>query len=429
MRITRSIAVLTVAATGALGALPVTASAAPTLAAVTPAQVVVGDTTVITGATEPLSAGAQVRIEQRQGTKWSQLGPVATTTPTGTWAVTARPTQGGPIRAVLLSDASRSPEAAIAVQPKVLSRTLLRGPVYPFLGTRATWRVAPATYSGPVRIQLTIDRRDAGWVRGIARNGTVSAKLPTNGVGGFRATLQLPQTATFAAATDSKLTFAVRGRRVGPGASATWVRALRAGLQFRGVYTPSSGGFGSQMGDSVIAFHKAYGRPRTTTFEASDWKRLTRNRIMPRYKGTGLHIEVDKGRQLLMQVKNGKVTMAVHISSGRTGNTPVGTHSILWKGNSVPSLYGSMLYKSMAFIGAYAIHGYPSVPTSPASHGCVRVPMWIAARLYARSPVGTKVHVYEGPGGTSQSIGRALAGMSDRPELTGVNPARWADER
>ena len=43
----------------------------------------------------------------------------------------------------------------------------------------------------------------------------------------------------------------------------------------------------------------------------------------------------------------------------------------------------------------YAIHGFPSVPTYPASHGCVRIPIWIADWLYQQSPVGERVYVYE----------------------------------
>ena len=48
--------------------------------------------------------------------------------------------------------------------------------------------------------------------------------------------------------------------------------------------------------------------------------------------------------------------------------------------------------------------------------------------------VGTPVLVYEGPGKTHSSIGRSSAARTqhaagrDVPELTGVNPARWADE-
>jgi lipoprotein-anchoring transpeptidase ErfK/SrfK len=34
------------------------------------------------------------------------------------------------------------------------------------------------------------------------------------------------------------------------------------------------------------------------------------------------------------------------------------------------------------------------VPPYPASHGCVRVPMWIAATLSATNPYGETVYVY-----------------------------------
>jgi lipoprotein-anchoring transpeptidase ErfK/SrfK len=48
----------------------------------------------------------------------------------------------------------------------------------------------------------------------------------------------------------------------------------------------------------------------------------------------------------------------------------------------------------MYFTGGYAIHGNPSVPPYPASHGCVRVPMWAAPVLYDEMPDGTVVYVY-----------------------------------
>lgn len=409
---------------------PNAAVAVPTISALAPASVLAGDSVVATGTVSPVAAGELVQLEQQLHGSWTKVGQLASTDAAGTWRVTFNPRASGQVRATQLSNAGgSSTEIAVAVAPRILSASRARGMVYPFLGTRATWRVAPATYpDGRVRIDLSIDRRSAGSVRATIRNGVVTSMLPTRGVGRFNAKLVLPARGGFAATSaTTPLTFAVRGVRVGSGSSRTWNRSLRAALRFRGVHVPGGTRFDSRMGDSVIAFHKAYGRPRTTTFEASDWKRLTRSAIAVRNRSRGLHIEIDKGRQILMQVKNGRPVMVIHVSTGRTGNTPVGRHSILWKGNWVPSLYGSMLYKSMAIRGAYAIHGYPSVPTSPASAGCVRVPMWIAATLYRRSPVGTPVFVYEGPGSTRPSIGRS-GRTTDVPELTGVDPARWADE-
>ena len=49
---------------------------------------------------------------------------------------------------------------------------------------------------------------------------------------------------------------------------------------------------------------------------------------------------------------------------------------------------------SSYFIGGYAIHGYVSVPTFPASHGCVRVPIPNARSIYDWLRIGDRVDVY-----------------------------------
>lgn len=423
--------ILTALATGiVLLALPASAGAVPTITTVDPIKVVAGSTTTVSGSVDTAVAGEQVQVEQQVGATWTAVGAAVTTGVGGAWAVTFEPEVGGAIRATQLTGTGgSSAETTIAVVPRLLTSSVQRGRVYPFLGARASWRVAGGYPDGRVRIDLRIDGRRAGSVRATIRDQRLTTTLPTNGVGRFEARLVLPARGGLHTATFAPLRFRVTGERVGSGASATWNRSLRAALRFRGFHVPSSGSFDYRMGDAVIAFHKAYGRARTSTFERSDWVRLTRDRVQVRdRRSRGMHIEIDKGRQILMQVTDGRPTFVIHISSGATGNTPVGRHSILWKGNWVPSLYGSLLYKSMAFQGAFAIHGYPSVPTTPASHGCVRVPMWIAARLYAKSPVGTPVIVYEGPGSTTPSVGQRTR-TADVPELTGVDVDRWADER
>ena len=46
------------------------------------------------------------------------------------------------------------------------------------------------------------------------------------------------------------------------------------------------------------------------------------------------------------------------------------------------------------FITGYAIHGYADVPTYPASHGCLRVPVPEALSIYSWLQLGTPVDVY-----------------------------------
>ena len=55
-----------------------------------------------------------------------------------------------------------------------------------------------------------------------------------------------------------------------------------------------------------------------------------------------------------------------------------------------------LLYYPCYFSGGVAIHGSLSVPVNPASHGCVRVPMYVARGLSEMMPVGMPVIVHDG---------------------------------
>ena len=46
------------------------------------------------------------------------------------------------------------------------------------------------------------------------------------------------------------------------------------------------------------------------------------------------------------------------------------------------------------FLRGYAIHGYFDVPPYAASHGCLRVPIADALRIYRWLRVGDRVDVY-----------------------------------
>ena len=130
---------------------------------------------------------------------------------------------------------------------------------------------------------------------------------------------------------------------------------------------------------------------------AADWARLGHPvRPKPRYRGPASHIEVDKARQVLFVVRDGRVATIVPVSTaGVAGDyTPVGRFAIYRKVVGFdPSPLGT-LYDPMYFTGGYAIHGNPSVPPYPASHGCIRVPMWIAPLLFAANDYGETVYVY-----------------------------------
>jgi hypothetical protein len=149
-------------------------------------------------------------------------------------------------------------------------------------------------------------------------------------------------------------------------------------------------GFGYGTYEAVLAFQKAHGLARTGRVDASVWRRLWGSSApRPRVR-RGDYIEVDKSRQILMEVRDGKVVNVVHVSTGATGNTPVGT----WRVYREVYGWDWVLYHPMYFLRGFAIHGYPSVPTWPASHGCVRVPLWIASQLRERWGRGSVIRVY-----------------------------------
>ena len=150
------------------------------------------------------------------------------------------------------------------------------------------------------------------------------------------------------------------------------------------------GYYGQDDIDAVIAFQKLHGLPRTGSVDARFWRELQRAEI-PRARYPGDHVEVNKGRQVLFLVRDGKVALVVPVSTGATGNTPLGVWHVYSK---VPGYNAKEMYYSSFFVGGFAIHGYHSVPAYPASHGCVRIPLWVAVRVYSVIDYGTTVYIY-----------------------------------
>ena len=146
--------------------------------------------------------------------------------------------------------------------------------------------------------------------------------------------------------------------------------------------------FGADTLEAVYALQKLSGLPRSGRMGIAAWRALGRA-TLPRPRLRGSYIEVNKTTQVLYVVRGGKVTLVVPVSTGATGNTPIGIFHVYSK---VPG--GAVMYYSNYFIGGFAIHGYVDVPPYPASHGCVRVPMWIATHLYGLISLGMRVYIH-----------------------------------
>jgi L,D-transpeptidase catalytic domain/PKD domain/Putative peptidoglycan binding domain len=230
--------------------------------------------------------------------------------------------------------------------------------------------------------------------RTVARGARI--RLDTRRPVSYRIRATTAPAAGFAAARRS-LTAQVVFPSLAPGTSGTAVRQLTERLRTLHYAVRGGSVFGAELVDSLYAFQKVQGLPRTGHADLAVWRALSHPHVpAPRYADPASHLEIDKPHQVLYVVRRGRVALIVPVSTaGIPGHfTPVGRFAIYRKVVGFdPSPLGT-LYDPMYFTGGYAIHGNPSVPPYPASHGCVRVPMWVAPYLYATNDYGEAVYVY-----------------------------------
>lgn len=166
------------------------------------------------------------------------------------------------------------------------------------------------------------------------------------------------------------------------------------------------GVFGSATLQAVLAFEKLHGLERDGIVDPVQMERIvtaTAPKAPDRKRRN--FIEVDIERQVLFEVKNGRVinTFPVSTANGEyyrsqggslaIASTPRGEFRIERKIPGWRQSYLGTLYQPMYFRGGYAIHGSPSVPAYPASHGCIRIPMHVADDFYERNELGVPVYI------------------------------------
>jgi hypothetical protein len=144
---------------------------------------------------------------------------------------------------------------------------------------------------------------------------------------------------------------------------------------------------------AVLAMRKVNDLPRTEDYDPSLFTMLLRGRgaFEPVHDQDGRYVEVDLSRQVMALIEDGKPTDVFHVSTGAFG-TPTGTYSFYEKS---PGYNQKGMYYSVYYSGNYATHGYYTVPTYPASHGCVRNPEIYSVFIYNWISLGDPMYVYE----------------------------------
>ena len=116
-------------------------------------------------------------------------------------------------------------------------------------------------------------------------------------------------------------------------------------------------------------------------------------------------IVVSVGQQLLWAYKGDKVVLSSYVSTGRAGfDTPIGSYAVLTKlpSQTMEGVIGGEYYNVpdvpwvLYFTNSgHALHGtyWHNSFGTPMSHGCVNLPLDVAAWLYDWALVGTRVLV------------------------------------
>jgi hypothetical protein len=157
---------------------------------------------------------------------------------------------------------------------------------------------------------------------------------------------------------------------------------------------PLDGLYDYRTRDAVMAFQKVERLNRDGIAGEAVWRRLfVAQTPVPRLSKPGGRAEVDLSRQVLFMIENNTVVKIIHVSTGKLG-TPTGHGRVFRKDPGWVTVPVGSMYSPSYIMPHIAIHGSKSVPSYPASHGCVRTPIWVTDQLYRELPLGFPVDVY-----------------------------------
>jgi peptidoglycan hydrolase-like protein with peptidoglycan-binding domain len=186
--------------------------------------------------------------------------------------------------------------------------------------------------------------------------------------------------------------------QAGVGERGVKVLLLQRALIKEGFATPITGYYDDATARAVLAFRKTNEMGRDGYAARDVFAMLSRGEgayklRYPRAGNNGKHVEFDWSRQVVVLARGGKPYRTYHTSSGAPATPTVfGSYRFYLKTPGTNSL--GMVHAAY-FIGGYAIHGYASVPTYPASHGCLRVPIPNALSIFNWIDIGDPIFTYQ----------------------------------
>ena len=215
--------------------------------------------------------------------------------------------------------------------------------------------------------------------------------------GKYRMTATHFETNKLGEASGSTQRFKITYPSLRRGARGEAVRILNRALDDLGFVTASGARYSYRTARAVLAYRKTNNMARTTNATSGIFKRLAAGKGGFKLKdpGKGKQIEVDISRQVMALAVDGKVRRTYHVSTGAAATPTVRGKWTFYRRH--PGYNAIGMFWSSFWVRGYAIHGYKSVPTHPASHGCVRTHLGEAKSIYDwidDGPNGTTIFTY-----------------------------------
>jgi peptidoglycan hydrolase-like protein with peptidoglycan-binding domain len=186
------------------------------------------------------------------------------------------------------------------------------------------------------------------------------------------------------------------------------VTALQQRLTELGYWNgKADGNFGLVTQQAVYALQKAAGLARDGVVGAKTRKALA-DGVRPKARSdSGRVVEINRKRQLLMLVDDGRVEQIFNTSTGSyehyeykgqtyLADTPAGRFRVSRQIDGWRDAPLGLLWRPKYFNGGIAVHGSHSIPPYAASHGCARLSVSAMNWIWNndKMPRGTKVWVY-----------------------------------
>ncbi len=167
------------------------------------------------------------------------------------------------------------------------------------------------------------------------------------------------------------------------------------------------GRYGAQTASAVLAFEKREGLQRDGQAGPGVMAALESPQgAGPRDANSGPRIEIDLDRQIAFVIDTAGTVTTINISSGsgRTYDKPGGGTAVAYTPSGEFTIERSVdgirkaplgsLYRPLYFHEGWAIHGSPSVPAYPASHGCIRTANVDQDFIFGQIAIENPVSIY-----------------------------------